>query len=196
MGVTGTYIEWWEAQWYSPCHWPLRLAIMGVKVLRPLKNWQFMHTHHRFLPVDCVQNPNTEHEADLAAGRYTHSSQKEIGSHWYTWLPIRCSDTLQYAHGHYNYGITNSTCHPEQAIMLTWNLHYHYSWVSLYCILLHLKYDHIMTSSSYRGIQLVERLQVVVVVLVTEISKGTPREAGKGWGRVEWGRGKRRRGWR
>lgn len=180
MGVTGTYIEWWEAQWYSPCHWPLRFAIMGVKVLWPIKNWTslFMHTHHRFLPVDCVQNPNTEHEADSAAGRYTHSSQKEIGNHWYTWLPIRCSDTLQYAHGHYNDNANFKwawfACSGWHVLLVMPSLFTS----SFYCILLHLKYDHIMTSSSYRGIQLVERLQVVVVVLVTEISKGTPRKGG------------------
>ena len=49
---------------------------------------------------------------------------------------------------------------------------------------------HVLMSSSYRGIQMTEGFQVIIVVLVTEVSKRTPR--GREGGR-EGGRERRRR---
>ena len=56
------------------------------------------------------------------------------------------------------------------------------------CVLLR----HVLMSSSYRGIQVVERFQVIIVVLVTEVSKRTPR--GREICREEWERGKQKEG--
>ena len=65
-------------------------AVMFKLAIKTDKVFLGLRTHHMFHSADCVLNPNTEHEADSAAGRHTRSSQKDNGTHPDQYLPIRC----------------------------------------------------------------------------------------------------------